>query len=188
MNTPVEGFQLAINLALFLLFWRLCWKRYSIDVARQNLFSIRNDLFDLAANPNSSLEFGSKEYVLLRRWIHTSIRFTDRFEGIHLLLSLLIEPAVKIEDGPETAINAVQDKELRSSLLAIKSRCAHEVVFHLLRTSPLFWLTTLGLVLCQLIKVSHGTLEHWSKVTVPSVVKVLDFEYIEEAEAPPAIA
>lgn len=189
MNPAIEGIQLVINIALLLLFWKFCWRRYSVDVARQNLFAIRNELFDVAASDDNSLEFNSPEYVLLRRWIHATIRLTESFEGLHMVLYRIAKPPSTKQDALELAIKQVKDGTLRKSLRRIKNRCALEMIWHLLRTSPLFWLGILAeLAYRVLLRRAFVVFKQWKSLALPSVVKILDYELSDDMSEPVPVA
>ena len=53
-------------------------KSYKLDRFRNRLFEIRDKLFNLAYDSNSTLDFGSKEYAFLRSLFNGSLRFAHK--------------------------------------------------------------------------------------------------------------
>jgi hypothetical protein len=85
----VSSYSLIINLFLLLgvlVFWNFLYKDYILDHFRQRVFELRAELFDMAANPDCSINFNSDIYVLLRSIYNGSIRFGQSLSFSDLLL------------------------------------------------------------------------------------------------------
>jgi hypothetical protein len=76
---------IALSLMLFL-FWRFC--RYRLEAFRQELFSIRNALFDDAYA--GVISFNHPAYQMTRESINSLIRFAHRLNTIQLILLLIV--------------------------------------------------------------------------------------------------
>ena len=165
MTNAVEVIQFSLNILLLLAFWQYLWRPYSVDVFRQNLFTLRNELFDLAASGETGLGFTSKEYILLRRWIHSTIRLAEAVEFVRLFIPVLL---VRDQEEPKNslvdAIDSAQDDELKAKLNVIRAKCGLEMFMHLLRTSPLMWVAALIIgffvFVSQVIRFQGGLIRH----------------------------
>src|SRR5947209_7747433 len=65
---------------IYLFFWR--FKQYRIDKFRQNIFGIRDNLFDYAAAGN--ITFSHPAYLTLRNMMNGYIRFSHRISCFRL--------------------------------------------------------------------------------------------------------
>lgn len=71
-----------VCLLCWLFFW--LWRDYRLDSFRQQLFRIRDDLFDLAAD--GVVPFDSPAYKMLRDAINSNIRFGHRLGFLEMLV------------------------------------------------------------------------------------------------------
>lgn len=68
-------------------FW--FYQRYTVDNTRQELFAIRDEMFDFAAAGNIS--FDHPAYIMLRRTMNGMIRFSHKLNLITLIAILVVE-------------------------------------------------------------------------------------------------
>lgn len=119
---------------LWVLYFWLYWD-YRVDRTRQALFTIRDDLFDLAAA--GALPFAHPAYVLLRKTINGIVRFTHRID-LPLVIAL-----VASGHGPEAdslaerldAAAADLPEPVRAELQAIARRLDLTLAQHLVMGS-----------------------------------------------------
>jgi hypothetical protein len=82
-------------LAIFAIWYLLiCWSEYRLDVLRQRLFAVRDDLFLAAAK--GEIEFSNSAYVRLRMLMNGTIRYAHRFRIPQMFVSwLAIRPVAR---------------------------------------------------------------------------------------------
>lgn len=114
----------------YLIFWR--YRGYCVDSFRQDLFDLRDDLFDSASN--GLISFSHPAYGLLRSTTNGFIRFGHRFTiGQFLFMMLLIRKEdleivsdfdeqwqSAIRDLDESTIEALEYYRTRMDRIAIK--------------------------------------------------------------------
>ncbi|MDO9012563.1 MAG: hypothetical protein Q7U78_12265 [Gallionella sp.] len=110
----INTIELTVAIAFLVWFFYGPWNRFVIDLARQNLFELRDEVFLLAAD--NKLEFSSDIYCLLRERLNKMIRFCH-----HMTLANLIatRPAAKSNQASRdvlTLIRAIPDRELARKL------------------------------------------------------------------------
>lgn len=161
-------------LALWFLYSKL-YRDYRIDLARERLFSLRDELFELGAS--GKISFDDDAYGLLRSTINGFIRFVHR---LNFLSTLFLVLRIDEEDVSKhsffrrfsEAMNELQP-EIRTDLLAIHQKVHYVVLSHLVATSPsLFVVVALSFpvtrLLEQLGKVVGGakTLVEWCRSAI----------------------
>ena len=70
---PIDAIATIIMLAALAVILYGPWQNYCTDAARQTLFEVRDDLFDMAAN--GEISFESSEYRTIRSSIEKNIRY-----------------------------------------------------------------------------------------------------------------
>ena len=65
-------------------------RSYKIDATRQDLYRLRDELFDYALSDQNGLDFDSQSYNIMRSTIHGAIRYTHRSTMLHLALQARI--------------------------------------------------------------------------------------------------
>src|SRR3569832_1900332 len=103
-----------VNAALLFTLWWLYfveYKRYRLDLARRELFRVRNDLFEAAAN--GKLPFDSLAYGMTRRTLNGAIRFMHGFGFLRLAALLLVD---RIKPYPEAESFSQEFKSVFSAL------------------------------------------------------------------------
>jgi len=106
--------ELTAVIAFLVWFFYGPWSRFIIDLTRQNLFELRDEVFLLAAD--GKLDFSSETYCLLRERLNKMIRFCH-----HMTLANLIATQSPTTDKQEsqdilTLIRAIPDRELARKL------------------------------------------------------------------------
>jgi hypothetical protein len=130
---------------LFLVFKILPYVR--LDGFRQNMFAIRDELFDYAADGNIS--FDQPAYVMLRRQMNGFIRYGHQLTVFRCLTTVAIH---KVSGRPtntewysewQTALASVEDAQVREKLEYFHKKGMMLAVKRLLFGSPLLWIVTL---------------------------------------------
>jgi hypothetical protein len=147
MNEPIYALQTCFALFLFWAFWHFGWKSFALEQFRQNLLSIRCDLFDMAANQVHGLEFSSPVYVEVRRALNGRIRFAHRISFAQIVITLILSvlPGINLfgalksfKARPDILIDLVDNRELQRKLQLIDKRAGIEICKYLALTSPAF--------------------------------------------------
>lgn len=117
------------------------YREYRVDVFRQQLFAVRDDLFDLARM--GEITFDHPAYCSLRTMCNGYIRFGHRFNVLTVvLLATTLKSAekawVETQDFDEHFRQAISDLDVgvRERVLALKDRLQQRVVSQLIFGSP----------------------------------------------------
>jgi len=119
--------QTTIGLLVFGLICFWLWPGVRVDSFRQNLFALRDDLFDYAAS--GQISFQHPAYRLLRQSMNGFIRYAHRIGVFQIVMTVLIRrvthPAKQKYDWTrkwEQALESVKDREVRTRLEEFHSR------------------------------------------------------------------
>jgi hypothetical protein len=142
MNASELGIVIKSFLSLIVLafvVFRL-WPGQRVDLFRQQMFALRDELFDFAADGNVSFE--DPAYNLLRELMNGFIRYAHNLTPYRTLMSFLrwkygggVGPVKSWKDAWEKAIGEVADPETRTKLNVFHSK-ASMLVFSQLVLSP----------------------------------------------------
>jgi hypothetical protein len=152
-----------------LLFW--LYRDYCVDKFRQDMFALRDELFDAAAN--GQLAFDSTAYGVLRRTMNGFIRFAHRFT---LLQALLLVGIARdgIEHGADSFAarwdRATRDLSPAANEIVLRYRMRMNVLVlkYVLLSSPILLLTVviplvgwiaLRLCLTELLRILRSPLD-----------------------------
>ena len=134
------AFGLFFILALWVFFYWI-YRDYRVDVFRQKLFRLRDELFMLAAN--GDLDFEHTAYGMTRMTLNGFLRFADRFNIISAILMArkmrdAQESVTRFELILEQSMNQLDD-ETKDAVTSIISRMHLVIAEQLILTSLLFW-------------------------------------------------
>jgi hypothetical protein len=141
----MNWFSLDLLLSL-LLAWVaifICWRGYRTDKYRDQLFALRNDLFDYAAR--GGVDFAEPAYGILRNTMNGLIRYGDRLSFFKYLLGVVAQSANPnpIYEGMFRrwllAVNRL-DSDQQQKLAAINLQLNYIVVSNMVAGSPVLWL------------------------------------------------
>jgi hypothetical protein len=146
------------------------FRDYVTDYFRQRLFTIRDELFDWAAD--GGIAFDHRGYTLARTTLNGFIRFGDRVS----LVSLGAFRVLRDQPNPQTfAVEyqaAVEDlrPEQRAFLDGVLKRMHEAVALHLVLASPVLLFTLVGpLVLVLVLHRAGGrvsqTVRRWTNLS-----------------------
>ena len=120
------------------------WQDHCIDVARQNLFAARDDLFDLASG-DGGISFSDNAYVELREYTNSLIRFSHKMTWVWMAALFGAAPAPR-PNPVSSHISSIEDPETRKAVERIWLRVSETTVKLIVSRSPLLALL-IGLVL-----------------------------------------
>jgi hypothetical protein len=127
---------------------------YRLDSFRQKMFSIRDEMFDYAAEGN--IAFDNPAYVLLRRQMNGFIRYGHRLTVFRCLMTAAIHKVSGIsQEGSwhsewQKSLDALESDIVREKLRSFYQRGMWLAVKRLLCGSPLLWMV-LGIFMGQLL-------------------------------------
>jgi len=162
------------------------WPDSIVDSFRQQMFCVRDEMFDFAAAGNIS--FDDPAYVLLRKQMNGLIRY-----GHHLTLfrSLMTAAITWVADEGdklswnhawEAALGNVQNDETRVRLRSFHERGMMVAVKHLIYRSPILWIALSGVAMCLLAQGAALSFRQLLKAASAKVLAgPLDRRMIEEA-------
>lgn len=141
--------SIIIVLIAVLFVWHKLWKDYALDKLRDDLFTIRNDLFDIVHN-NEDLSFNGKLYINFENILNNTIRSGNQlsFSGVvifSILLKIFYPKKVitsNIERAYENMDKDITNKKLKKRIGQLKKRYESSIIKYLLRTSLTFLLIT----------------------------------------------
>jgi hypothetical protein len=116
--------------------WYFLLKEQRIDGYREELFAIRDELFDMAAN--GELKFQHSAYTEFRMLLNGMLRFGHRANLVGLIIAVLRSHLREgAPDGITKWEKSLQElpKPTRSKLLKLHQRMAHVYMLHLVTGS-----------------------------------------------------
>lgn len=156
MNTHILG-QILLFLISFLCLWFflffLC-KELAVDIFRQKMFQLRDDLFDAASN--GLIEYNHPAYVVLRNTMNGFLRFGHRISLFEVLITGVVlgsdhlktrKTFRQVWQEAETTLSSEQKEEMQRYLLRLNELLIIQSFFG----SPIFVVfLLLGFVIMQL--------------------------------------
>lgn len=135
--------QLIIFCILLYSLWLSGIKKYLLASYRQDIFELRDKLFDFALDKN--IEFNSLVYVQLRIYLNSFIRHAHRLTIYDLVTMIFFFKDVKMLAKNESIrisniINQVNDKKTRDFLNNIYQQSLDKSVKYFIKSNPLVWL------------------------------------------------
>lgn len=152
-NIVASAISTMVSLLLLWVFLQWFYRDYRIDVFRQKIFALRDELFDLARN--GVIGFDDPAYGALRTTLNGLIRFADRIGIIEVSLTSV---AMEREEGGTfeafddvlaRLTTSLSDDQVRA-VDRIMQRMHWLIVRHLILGSPTL-MATMVPVLCGLI-------------------------------------
>ncbi|MHB8345870.1 MAG: hypothetical protein ACYDHM_01565 [Acidiferrobacterales bacterium] len=137
-QTLVSSLSAVITLAIGYFFFYVVWQRYVVDVTRQHLFELRDQLFDIAAD--GRLSFENDPYKTIRRVFNAGIRFAHQADWVHILAFYLVarrrkgaifKSAMQIPH----LVAQIRDEKVRAEVQRIIGRMHLVLVWHVYRRS-----------------------------------------------------
>jgi hypothetical protein len=136
------------------------WPEQRVDLFRQQMFSLRDELFDFAADGNIS--FKDPAYILLRELMNGFIRYAHNLTPYRTLMSFLRwkhlshEPLKAWKQPWDSAIDKVEDPNVRTKLNQFHSRASMLVMSQLVLSPGLL------IFLVPVVVVTAVVYTHWT--------------------------
>lgn len=162
----------------------LCWRPYRLDLLREKLFAIRNDLFFFAAC--GGISFNDPRYRTLRDLMNGVIRYAHRLSATQLFLTVITHGAHPDEKWKEPMKQWREGVEALPSDAKRKLISSHDEMFrivmkHIAAGNPIL-LTAFSLLKAVRFVVREVTGGTTQNLTVLKVGRDLNLNLIE-AEA-----
>ena len=132
------------------------YKEYTVDIFRQKMFDLRDDLFDSVGG--GLIDFNHPAYTILRKTMNGFLRFGHRITVLELLIQALVfwkdqefeQSCFSFGNQWQTAIKDL-DSESISKLTAYRERMNELILMQVIFSSPFFIVFfVLGLILMKL--------------------------------------
>jgi hypothetical protein len=141
LDAAVEVCHLGLNVILLWLTWHYLWRRACQERLRQNLFDLRDELFDFARS--GEITFQEPAYVLLRGRINSMIRFSHRLGVTRLFTFICFQRYIgeipndrNAARALKSALSQVKGREVKAVLDGFSARLEEQIVKHILYASP----------------------------------------------------
>lgn len=178
-----EGGVLVVFLIIGCVYFRA---DYGIDKFRQEMFAVRDDLFDYAAR--GEISFNHPAYIQLRNLANGLIRFAHRMTLWRILAMFALCWLFGLHRPPtfdaelERNIASIGSAGVQQTLRGFHRRIALLMVWQLIRSSVFYWLLivfafcrhSLGAARIQIARVMRETAES------PAVQRTIPTDWIEE--------
>ncbi len=173
----ITALESVIGLLVLWVFVFVFWKDYCLDVFRQNLFSLRDELFLYAAK--GDISFQHPAYRMLRERMNILIRYGHEFTLTRFLLSLAILSSHS--DSDSVAWESVTEsltEEQRYTLSQYRSAFAFYALKYVFLRS--FFLAILVFCVKVMTGLREGLKRRFGTTTVVTAMERLESETIEE--------
>ncbi len=187
-------FQSAICLGLLALVLLKFWAEARLDSFRQEMFALRDELFDYAAA--GRINFNDPAYRLLRQVMNGFIRYAHQLTFFRVCMTVL-EAQVKSDNASspkwseawEEALKRVPDEEVQRALQAFHYRALSCVARHLLFGSPVMLALAVCAVLLLVIRMGWQELKQaLNKAPFYTLSHIVHTDLIENEAAATAAA
>jgi hypothetical protein len=140
-----------VNLALLAVLVFKLWPSYRLDVFRQRMFAVRDDLFAYAAS--GKINFDDPAYRLLRQSMNGFLRYGHNLTFFRLCVTLVLwhfegRPRTKWAEAWTISLDDIKDGSVRKDLQAFHTRAMGLVADRVMFGSPVLWCV---LLLCTLV-------------------------------------
>ncbi len=159
---------------------------YRLVAFRQEMFSLRDELFDYAAAGN--IRFNDPAYRLLRQSMNGYIRYAHQLTFFRLFVSLVERRALGVEDTKDwhdkwqNSLTSIKNEEIRDRLRDFHSRSMSLAINRVVNGSPVllscFIAVAIGLVINEGWRNTKRIINRAAEVTLSKIVST---ESIEEA-------
>jgi hypothetical protein len=160
---PLEELNAALSFLItaligFGLFYWI-WQEYVIDSTRQQVFELRDELFDMAAA--GQLDMNGEPYRMLRELFNASIRFAHHLNIWRLLVLMFTVKAVGERNVGRYAkhvvesVSSIEDPKIRARVSVIVEKQQMALALHVFKRSLLLMLAVpLALTILIMVLVS----------------------------------
>lgn len=173
----------ALTLIVLILLVFELWPSQRVDAFRQQMFEVRDELFDLAIR--KEISFDDQAYVLLRQLMNGFIRYAHNLTPFRVLFSFLRWNAVAnrpVEDWSASwgaALNHIPDEGIRKKVEELHSKALSLVAGQLILSPGLVLIFVLPLTICVLLAIQVTNLKGLYRATVSKIpMKFLEDEAV----------
>jgi hypothetical protein len=188
----VMAFQSSTILIVLVVLLLWLWPAARLDQFRQEMFEVRDGLFDFAAS--GKIRFDDPAYRLLRQLMNGFIRYGHNVTVFRVCVGGLMwrvlqeKPKLEWSEKWNAALKNVRDDSVQKSLAEFHDKVCSIVLWRLVSGSPaLVALVVLGIVIALFhagITSLKGILE---KVMIETTSRVIDPRLLEEEAAKAAV-
>ncbi|HLP02129.1 MAG TPA: hypothetical protein VK163_08890 [Opitutaceae bacterium] len=167
----LEGLTFFGLLGVIWFFGVIALRKLALDYLRQNLFSIRGQLFDEVLRGKTGLGFDSKVYHQLRSFLNNSIQFGYLFAPSHYYAFKVAGVVPLFRKGfsyrqfvetPKNPLDELAEGEFGETVKVYRQKVYFEVAKYLLLTSPIFQLIVLRIVAWKVVsKIGRMTMQEF---------------------------
>src|SRR6266850_2188296 len=183
------GAALDMILSLFILWIVIfyCWRYYRIDSLRNELFALRNELFDYAAT--GMISFGDPAYNMLRNVMNGIIRFPHRVSLFSITMVLVAQrisrnPGYELAQQKWTlAIHRLEEPQ-RAYIIQINNRLSTILAKNLTKHSPVLWVAlVIHMVASAIQGLVRGTKSEQFEQQIRPAVNLIEAQALEAQES-----
>jgi len=162
-----------VNLALILVLILKLWPSYRLDVFRQRMFAVRDDLFAYAAS--GKISFEDPAYRLLRQAMNGFLRYGHNLTLYRLCTTLFLwniegHPKTQWSEAWTTSLKGIKDPQVRDDLQQFHERALGLVAHRLIFGSPIL---LAGLALCTVVLLARSQWQGMKQVVAGAAEKML---------------
>ena len=120
IDQAIEICHIATNAILLWVAWHFLWRRARQERLRQDLFELRDQLFDYARS--GSIGFSDRAYVLLRTNINSMLRFAHLMSATRIFTFICFQrylhenPNGELQASFKRALSELKNDEVRANL------------------------------------------------------------------------
>ena len=183
IEQAATGVVTSIGMGVMVLLYSL-YRRLFLDRFRDRLFRLREQWFNLALDPKSSLQFDSSLYGSVEQSLCGMLRFAHRISFLFVVIERISEclQNITVDVGPIEEITKrvknIPDEYTRKRARRIWDDIPGAILTYLMLTSLLFALWTVGLTIILIVRQSRNlsseTMKYIKKHVVRTNERVLE--------------
>ena len=116
------------------------YKKYCVDAYRQEVFKIRDNLFNFAAE--GGIEFAHPAYIMARTYLNGTIRFTERLSLVRMITAnvMLKKHASHFEKDIANRLKGLTEPQRKAITTALDAATAYTIVYLIKKNVALVFL------------------------------------------------
>jgi hypothetical protein len=153
------------------------WQDFCIECARHVIFARRDELFDFAAE--GRLEFASPEYIAVRSFLNSMIRFAHNItvtKFTFLLTFSNIFTNIQTPTNLYRAINAIKDYDLKRDVEILVAKATVAIIIMMIARSLLCVILCIMMIPVIVIVRCIGTIRAKLRSLVSSLGNIIQHE------------
>lgn len=188
LSVIVTMFQATTSLILLLIVLLGLWPHLRLDQFRQDMFAVRDELFDYAASGKIHLDHPA--HRLLRQSMNGFIRFAHQLTFFRIVILALAwsflknPPQFEWNKKWNSALKSISDEQVQKDLIGFHIRASELVLKRIVFGSPLLMLVVLLCLIVILVKAGFVSLHSAiQKAMTETTARVIDPRLLEEEAA-----